>query len=55
MPGDMITGLPGADPVSQTVEFRLDLPPAALAGAVPGQSVRVRFAGGAAERLTVVR
>ena len=48
-----ITGLPGADPVSQTVEFRLDLPPAAVAGAVPGQSVRVRFAGGAAERLTV--
>lgn len=47
------TGLPGADPVSQTVEFRLDLPPATVAGAVPGQSVRVRFAGGSSERLTV--
>ncbi|MCL4182982.1 MAG: efflux RND transporter periplasmic adaptor subunit [Burkholderiaceae bacterium] len=47
------TALPGADPVSQTVEFRLELPAGALAGAVPGQSVRVRFAGGSAERLTV--
>lgn len=47
------TALPGADPVSQTVEFRLDLPPAAVAGAVPGQSLRVRFAGGSAERLTI--
>lgn len=46
-------GLPGADPVSQTVEFRLDLPAAAVTGAVPGQSVRVRFAGGSSERLTV--
>ena len=46
-------GLPGADPVSQTVEFRLDLPAAAVAGVVPGQSVRVRFAGGSSERLTV--
>jgi len=47
------TALPGADPVSQTVEFRLDLPAAAVAGAVPGQSVRVRFAGGSAKRLTL--
>ncbi len=45
--------LPGADPVSQTIEFRLELPAAAAAGAIPGQSVRVRFAGGSAERLTV--
>ncbi len=48
-----VTGLPGADPVSQTVEFRLELPAGAVAGAVPGQSVRVRFAGGSAERLTL--
>jgi len=49
----MTTGLPGADPVSQTVEFRFELPAGAVAGAVPGQSVRVRFGGGSAERLTV--
>ncbi|MCZ7561376.1 MAG: HlyD family efflux transporter periplasmic adaptor subunit [Burkholderiaceae bacterium] len=49
----MTTGLPGADPVSQTVEFRFELPAGAAAGAVPGQSVRVRFGGGSAERLTV--
>ncbi len=42
------TELPGADAVSQTVEWRLDLPPAVAAGLVPGQNVRVRFAGGAA-------
>ena len=38
------TVLPTTDPVAQTVEWRLDLP--ALAGAAPGQSVRVRFEGG---------
>lgn len=39
--------LPTADPVSQTVEWRLVLPPAA-ATARPGQSVRVVATGGAA-------
>lgn len=39
------TELPTADPVSQTVEWRLELPPAALAGLSPGQPVQVRFAG----------
>lgn len=38
------TELPGADPVAQTVEWRLDLP--TNAGGLPGQSLRVRFAGG---------
>jgi RND family efflux transporter MFP subunit len=47
------TALPGADPVSQTIEFRLELPAGAVAGAIPGQNVRVRFTGGSAERLTV--
>lgn len=42
------TELPSADAVSQTVEWRLDLPPAAGAGLAPGQAVRVRFAGGSA-------
>jgi hypothetical protein len=37
-----VTALPGADPVSQTVEWRLDLPDVA---ALPGQAVTVRFAG----------
>jgi RND family efflux transporter MFP subunit len=50
--------LPGADPVAQTVEWRLDLPPAVAAGLLPGQAVRVRFDGAqaaapAAGRLTV--
>ncbi len=41
------TELPGTDAVSQTVEWRLDLPPAHTAGLAPGQPVQVRFAGGA--------
>lgn len=36
-----VVALPGADPVSQTVEWRLDLPDVT---ALPGQTVRVRFA-----------
>lgn len=52
------TELPGTDALSQTVEWRLDLAPADGAGLLPGQSVRVRFAGAAtagpaAGRLTV--
>jgi RND family efflux transporter MFP subunit len=39
------TELPGADPVSQTVEWRLELPPGAPGR--PGQSVRVRVASAA--------
>lgn len=40
--------LPGIDPVSQTVEWRLDLPmatvnPASAAGLLPGQALRVTF------------
>lgn len=42
------TELPAADPVAQTVEWRLDLPPEAVAAYAPGQSVQVRFAGAAA-------
>lgn len=43
------TELGSADPVSQTVEWRLDLPPAAPGAAlVPGQAVRVLFSGAAA-------
>lgn len=37
-----VTALPGTDPVSQTVEWRLDLAPTEAA-LQPGQTVRVRF------------
>ena len=37
--------LPAADPVSQTVEWRLDLSAADGANQVPGRQVRVRFVG----------
>ncbi len=42
------TELPGTDPVSQTIEWRLDLSAADSAGLQPGQNVRVRFTGAAA-------
>lgn len=41
------TELPGTDVVSQTVEWRLNLPVDAGAGLAPGQPVQVRFAGAA--------
>lgn len=39
--------VPAADPVSQTVEWRLNLSDADGAGQVPGRQVKVRFVGGA--------
>lgn len=42
------TELPAADPVAQTVEWRLELSPE-LAGLAPGQAVQVRFAGAPAQ------
>lgn len=47
------TSLPAADPVSQTVEWRLDLSAADGAAQVPGRQVRVRFVGGDAQRLVL--
>ena len=47
------TALPAADPVSQTVEWRLDLAADVSAGLVPGQQVQVRFVSAQAQRLTV--
>ncbi len=48
------TSLPAADPVSQTVEWRLDLSAADGANQVPGRQVRVRFVGNSEQqRLTV--
>ncbi len=47
------TILPAADPVSQTVELRLDLAAAQTQGAIPGEQLQVRFELGASERLVV--
>jgi RND family efflux transporter MFP subunit len=41
------TELPGTDAVSQTVEWRLNLPAEASASLAPGQPVQVHFAGAA--------
>jgi RND family efflux transporter MFP subunit len=48
------TSLPAADPVSQTVEWRLDLSAADGANQVPGRQVRVRFVGSAEQQRLVV-
>jgi len=42
------TFLPSTDPVSQTVELRLDLDTRNASGLVPGQALAVQFEGGAA-------
>nr|MDP2190875.1 efflux RND transporter periplasmic adaptor subunit [Rhodoferax sp.] len=47
------SSVPTADPVSQTIEWRLELPSEAAKTLLPGQQVRVRFAGGQAERMVV--
>lgn len=48
------TSLPAADPVSQTVEWRLDLSAADGANQVPGRQVRVRFVGNGEQQRLVV-
>lgn len=45
--------LPGADPISQTIEWRLELPPQSASGLTPGQQVRVRFSAGQSSRLVI--
>ena len=52
-PLDVGAVMPAADPVSQTIEWRLEVPTAASQGLVPGQQVRVRFVGGQAQRVVV--
>jgi RND family efflux transporter MFP subunit len=47
------TMLPAADPVAQTLEWRLELPQGTTQGLAPGQQVRVRFSGGQAQRVVV--
>ena len=48
-----VTAVPTADPVSQTTEWRLELPADAAKTLLPGQQVRVRFTGGQASRMVV--
>ncbi len=45
--------VPSADPVSQTIEWRLELPTQAAKGLLPGQQLRVRFAAGEKQRLVI--
>ncbi len=45
--------MPAADPVSQTVVWRLDLAAQDALNLIPGQQVRVRFAGSQAQRTVV--
>jgi len=47
------TMLPAADPVAQTLEWRLELPATSARGVAPGQQVHVRFSGGTQNRLLV--
>lgn len=48
------SAMPSADPVSQTIEWRLELPTPAAQRLVPGQQVQVRFVGGQqAQRMLV--
>ncbi len=47
------SSVPTADAVSQTIEWRLEVPTEAANALLPGQQVRVRFTGGQAERSVV--
>lgn len=49
------TILPSADPVSQTIEVRLDLPADQTLSAMPGEQLQVRFELGQSDRLVVPR
>ena len=48
-----VSHVPSADPVSQTVEWRLELPAQVVNGLLPGQQLRVRFAAGEKQRLVI--
>lgn len=47
------TMLPAADPVAQTIEWRLELPADTARTLAPGQQIRVRFAGRSAQRVLI--
>ena len=46
-------GVTAADPVSQTLTWKMDVPAAASGEMLPGQQTRVRFVGGTAQRMVV--
>ena len=46
-------GVTAADPVSQTLTWKMDVPASAAAQLMPGQQARVRFVGGTAQRMVV--
>lgn len=46
-------GVTAADPVSQTLTWKMDVPAVAAAHLLPGQQTRVRFVGGTAQRMVV--
>ncbi len=46
-------GVTAADPVSQTLTWKMDVPTSAAAQMMPGQQTRVRFVGGSAQRMLV--
>ena len=46
-------GVTAADPVSQTLTWKMDVPVQAAAQMMPGQQARVRFVGGTAQRMVV--
>lgn len=46
-------GVTAADPVSQTLTWKMDVPAATAAQMMPGQQTRVRFVGGSAQRMVV--
>lgn len=46
-------GVTAADPVSQTLTWKMDVPAGVAAQMMPGQQTRVRFVGGAAQRMVV--
>ncbi len=46
-------GVTAADPISQTLTWKMDVPAASAANMLPGQQTRVRFVGGTAQRMVV--
>lgn len=46
-------GVTAADPVSQTLTWKMDVPTSVAAQMMPGQQTRVRFVGGSAQRMLV--
>ena len=46
-------GVTAADPVSQTLTWKMDVPAGVASQMMPGQQTRVRFVGGSAQRMVV--